>query len=165
MTRSGSGSLYDDDFFAWTQDQAAALRGTPPEVFGNRIDVAHVAEEIEDLGKRDLREVHSFLTRLFEHLIKVKGAPTSQDVPHWRAEIRYFHDSAIEAFSESMRQLLDMDSIWRKGRKRGQSFFTDIGVRFSPPLSCPFVLDEVLTNEFDVDAALTRLEISDETAS
>lgn len=121
MTRSGSSSLYDDDFFAWTQDQAAALRGMPPEVFGNHVDIAHVAEEIEDLGTRDLREVQSFLSRLFEHLIKVKGAPTSQDVPHWRAEIRYFHDSASEAFSASMRQVLDLDSIWLKGRKRGQS--------------------------------------------
>jgi hypothetical protein len=40
---------YDDDFYAWTQHQAAVLRSMP--VTDNRFDREHVAEEIEDLGK------------------------------------------------------------------------------------------------------------------
>ena len=54
MTRSPPASIsvfnYDDDFFAWTQEQAAALRRLPNEAVGDAIDIAHVADEIEDLG-------------------------------------------------------------------------------------------------------------------
>lgn len=72
-------ALYDADFFVWTQRQAAALRAMPRDA---SIDVDHVAEEIEDLGKRDLREVTSFLARLVEHLLEIKASPGLQDHAH-----------------------------------------------------------------------------------
>ena len=78
--------MYDDDFFAWTQEQAAALRELPREGVGDGIDIGHVAEEIEDLGKRDLREVVSFLARLIQHVLKIGSSAKSHDVSHWRSE-------------------------------------------------------------------------------
>ena len=45
--------LYDTDFYAWTQDQARKLR----EVRDNRLDAEHLAEEVADLGKSELRAV------------------------------------------------------------------------------------------------------------
>ena len=38
-------SLYDDDFYAWTQRQAELLRRLP--AVGNELDLEHIAEEIE----------------------------------------------------------------------------------------------------------------------
>jgi Domain of unknown function DUF29 len=40
-------SLYDEDFSAWTQQQAELLRRLP--AFGNELDLVHIAEETEDL--------------------------------------------------------------------------------------------------------------------
>ena len=51
---------YDDGFFARTQAQADALRHLTPSSIGDRVDLEHVAEEIADLGRRDLREVESY---------------------------------------------------------------------------------------------------------
>ena len=58
--------LYDEDFFRWTQRQAAALRALPGQPAADLapqdvalLDIAHVAEEIADLGRRALREVMS----------------------------------------------------------------------------------------------------------
>ena len=49
--------LYDEDFYAWTQQQAEALR---THFKGdNRLDVEHLAEEVEDLGKSELQAVES----------------------------------------------------------------------------------------------------------
>ncbi len=73
MTRSPKMAAYDDDFFAWTQEQAAALRHLPASVVGEDVDVAKVAVEIEDLGRRDLRDVRANLKRMIEHLIKIDG--------------------------------------------------------------------------------------------
>ena len=47
------GSLYDDDFYAWTQQQAELLRRGPAAA--NRLDYDLIAEEIEDLGERAAR--------------------------------------------------------------------------------------------------------------
>ena len=43
---------YDQDFYAWTQEQAALLR----EGAVQELDVINLAEEVEDLGARDQRE-------------------------------------------------------------------------------------------------------------
>jgi Domain of unknown function DUF29 len=57
---------YDEDFFEWTQHTAALLRaGRMAEV-----DVEHLAEEVEDMGKRDRREVDGRVTVLLTHLLK-----------------------------------------------------------------------------------------------
>src|SRR5713226_2577936 len=59
-------SLYDQDFVAWTSETAQLLRAGRFD----EVDIEHVAEEIEDMGKRDKRELHSRLTVLLLHLLK-----------------------------------------------------------------------------------------------
>jgi hypothetical protein len=45
--------LYDEDFYAWANEQAALLRsGRLTEA-----DIAHIAEEIESMGKTEKREL------------------------------------------------------------------------------------------------------------
>ena len=46
---------YDEDFYAWTQHQAALLRTEKWQ----DLDYTNLAEELESLGKRDLRELES----------------------------------------------------------------------------------------------------------
>ena len=58
--------LYEHDFFEWTVRNAELLRaGRLAEA-----DLEHIAEEIEDMGKRDRRELESRLAVLFVHLLK-----------------------------------------------------------------------------------------------
>jgi hypothetical protein len=59
-------SDYEHDFFLWTQTQAQALRAKDWPA----LDVAHLAEEIEDLGKRDRRAVESYLEVRLRHGLK-----------------------------------------------------------------------------------------------
>ncbi len=161
MTRSPATSTYDDDFFAWTREQAAALRKIPKAAVGPFIDIEHVAGEIEDLGKRDLREVTSFLARLFEHLIKIDACRGSADVPHWYAETLVFQSSAAASFSASMRQSIDLARIWAQSRKRINVFLDKVGVPPSSRTDCPFTLDELLSDDFDLGLALARLDAAE----
>ncbi len=75
---------YDDDFAAWTREQARILRtGRFSE-----LDIEHLIEEIEDLGASERRALESRLGVLLGHLLKWKYQP---DYPHrksWRATIR-----------------------------------------------------------------------------
>ncbi len=159
MTRNeriSSPATYDGDFYLWTQQQAAALRLTR-DVIGASVDVEHLAEEIEDLGKRDLREVGSLLTRLIEHLLKIEACPDSRDRPHWLSEAGHFQSSAVDAFTSGMRQLLVLEKIWKRGCREARLYLGEVDVAFLPPVTCPFALDELLSEDFDIKAALSKL--------
>jgi hypothetical protein len=52
-------TLYDTDFDAWTQQQAAALRVKA----WNQLDVEHLAEEVEGLRKTERNALRSQLRR------------------------------------------------------------------------------------------------------
>ena len=48
-------SSYDQDYYLWFVDQARLLRGG----MWQHVDVDHLAEELEDMGKREKRALRS----------------------------------------------------------------------------------------------------------
>ena len=80
-----STALYDQDFYAWTQEQAALLR----EGKWHELDLANLAEEIESLGKRETRELEHRLEVLVLHLLKWRYQPDKRRTGHsWEDTIR-----------------------------------------------------------------------------
>ena len=76
------GVLYNTDFHAWTREQAALLKsGRLAE-----IDMNHLIEEIESMGKNERRELKSRLVILIMHLLKWQIQPERQS-NSWRATI------------------------------------------------------------------------------
>ncbi len=59
-------SLYESDFYAWTQRQSLLLRNQQWQ----QIDLVNVIEEIESLGKQQRQELRSRLAVLIGHLLK-----------------------------------------------------------------------------------------------
>ena len=59
-------TLYEQDFWLWTQTMAEALKS------GNfsQLDLEHLADEVESLGRSDRRELQSRLIVLLMHLLK-----------------------------------------------------------------------------------------------
>jgi hypothetical protein len=57
---------YDEDFFAWTQEQARLLRAGEL----TDVDAENLAEEIESVGRSDRREIRNRLIVLLAHLLK-----------------------------------------------------------------------------------------------
>ena len=135
--------LYDEDFYDWTQRQAAILRALPrePGVELAPLDIVHLAKEIEDLGKRDLRE----------------AVPATRDAGHWHAEAVNVQLAARRAFSPSMRRLLDVDDIWIGGCRAAGRFLKDHGARDPSRDACPVMLDDLLAADFDVEAVVGRI--------
>ncbi len=67
-------NLYDTDFYAWTQEQAALIKA---KAF-NKLDLSHLFEEVEDMGNRHADELESRLEILLMHLLKWKYQPILQ---------------------------------------------------------------------------------------
>ena len=63
--------LYEQDYFAWTQDQADALRRRSI----NELDWENLLEEVEGLGKQQRSELRSHLIILLVHLLKWRIQP------------------------------------------------------------------------------------------
>jgi Domain of unknown function DUF29 len=57
---------YEQDFYAWTQEQTQFLRSGQWQL----IDIQNLAEEIEDMGRAEKRELESRLEILLMHLLK-----------------------------------------------------------------------------------------------
>jgi hypothetical protein len=79
---------YEQDFYGWTQDQAAKLRRAADSRvnLSDPIDLANLAEEIESLGASQLRELYSRYLMLLVHLLKWQHQPVKR-TPSWRGTI------------------------------------------------------------------------------
>jgi hypothetical protein len=76
-------SLYDCDFYAWANEQAALLRdGKFAEA-----DIPNIAEEIESIARREKRELVNCLTRLLVYLLKWQCQPLYRS-DSWRLSIK-----------------------------------------------------------------------------
>lgn len=62
---------YDKDIVAWADEQARLLRAGR---FDLR-DIEHIAEEIEDVGQSEQRELANRMAKLLAHLLEWKYQP------------------------------------------------------------------------------------------
>jgi hypothetical protein len=80
---AASADLYEADFYAWTQAQAALLR----ERQWSHLDLPNLIEEIESLGKRERQELENRLAILMGHLLKWEYQPQHRS-RSWLATLR-----------------------------------------------------------------------------
>ncbi len=140
------GNLYEDDILLWSERQAALLRrlAAGEHVNDRHLDWANLGEEIEALGRAELRTVEALLTQAIVHRLKQTCWPLSNEVPLWHCrEIRRRQDAA-DAFSPSMRQRVDLPRINRRAMQRLETTLDGVPPGPAPDLSA-VTLDEWLT--------------------
>jgi Domain of unknown function DUF29 len=64
-------TAYEKDIIAWSKEQANLLRSGK----FSAIDIEHIAEEIEDVGKSEQRELANRMAVLLSHLLKWQYQP------------------------------------------------------------------------------------------
>lgn len=102
-------TLYDEDFVAWTEQQAAALRAAAHGGANQPLDWENLAEEIDSLGKSDRRELCSQIYSLIRHLAKLEFSPATEPRRGWRESVRDGRRQAelVLADSPSLKPQLD----------------------------------------------------------
>ncbi|MBM3774323.1 MAG: DUF29 domain-containing protein [Acidobacteria bacterium] len=138
--------LYDQDFFAWTQKTAALVRARRFD----QLDVNYLAEEIEDLGRRDRREVSSRLTVLMTHLLKWQLQPEQrQRSKSWIATIDTQRRELEGIFEQSPSLKPYAAEYMEKAYLRAvKSFRLETGLDRPLPATPPFTLEQILDNDF-----------------
>lgn len=135
---------YEDDVVAWASEQARLLRSGQFE----RLDREHIAEEIEDVGKSEQRELASRMAVLLAHLLKWRhqperrGASWQKTILAQRKEIAYgLHDTPSLAGKLCEARWLEM--VWAKALAQAVS---ESGLDCFPD-TCPWAVDEEVLNE------------------
>ena len=77
-----AGTSYDKDVILWSEEQARLLRAGR----FSELDIEHLADEIEDVGKSEKRELASRMAVLLAHLLKWTRQPEIR-TNSWRATI------------------------------------------------------------------------------
>jgi hypothetical protein len=153
-------SLYDDDIVTWAEEQAAALRALAerPDL-SNAVDWENVAEEIESVGRSQVRAVESLLIQVLAHLLKQASAPIAPAISHWRQETLTFQQAAYLRFEPSMRRRLCWDQIWAIARTNAEANLLVYGQELLPdlPSICPVPPEALLTSRFDLDGVLNAI--------
>ena len=134
-------TAYDQDAYAWALEQAKLLRAGKLE----QLDVEHIAEEIESMGKSERRALVSQLARLLMHLLKWEFQPERRS-RSWRLTIQ-------DAQAKTDRLLRDNPSL--KGMlpelmgeayedaRRAAAIETDLEPD-TFPTDCLYAFDEVM---------------------
>jgi hypothetical protein len=135
-------SLYEKDFYAWTQQQAELLRRLP--VVGNEIDLEHIAEEIEDLGRSDLRAARSLCQHIIEHLLKLEYSGLDEPAHHWRDEIVEWRLQLEQILTRSIEAKLDLPAQYRAALRLVRRLEHDVpGLMSRLPADCPYTLEQI----------------------
>jgi hypothetical protein len=154
-------SLYDDDIYAWAQQQAEALRrlAETRRDLPNELDLENVAEEIEAVGRSELREVESFIRLIFVHLIKAASAPQARPYRKWEKEVRVFRADLLRNLTRSMRAMIDVNSEWKLAIIKADGELSEDGDEILLGLSVesPFSLEELTGEDFDFEKAVARI--------
>ncbi len=144
-TRHSELCLYDEDFYAWTMMTAALLR---QRRFAE-VDIAHLAEELEDMGKRERRALESHLRNVTLHLLKwrsqseKRGASWRQSIRNGRIEIqKLLRDSP--SLTGYIPQMLEDEYVAARADAIDETGLS--GEIF--PIHCPFTVEQVMDSEF-----------------
>ena len=137
-------ALYDQDYYAWTQQQAELLRHLP--LTGNRIDAENVAEEIEDLGRSELRAAQSLVEHIIEHLLKLEFSGLEGPADHWRDEIVEWRLQLDKTLTRSIEAKLDLPRRYRAALRLVRRLERDVpGLMSCIPSACPYQLEQIVS--------------------
>ena len=145
--------LYEQDFYAWTQAQAAALRSLADLRPNLDLDFPHLIEELEDLGMARRAAVRSHLRRIIEHCLKLEYSRARYPRAGWRDSIIEARANIQDEITPSLRRDLEeyLPRLWIQARNKadnGLRGHREPDAADQLPADPPYVLDDLLTDDW-----------------
>lgn len=146
-------SLYQTDYYAWTKQQAAALRAMAARRESSTLDLENLAEEVESLGRSDLNTVRSQVRRIIEHLLKLEFSPSTLPRADWRYSVAQARDEVEDHITASMYPdvAADLAKLFGRARRAAALGLAGHGERDAAQAlrtTCPYSLDQIVTHDW-----------------
>ncbi len=140
-------TTYENDIVAWANEQAQLLRTKQFTL----LDWEHLAEEIEDVGKSEQRELASRMAVLLCHLLKWQYQPARQGTS-WQVIIKTQRERIRYRLRKtpSLKQCLNDTEWWADAWADACTAAekeTAIPYDKFPP-HCPWTMTEVLSDDY-----------------
>jgi hypothetical protein len=141
---------YETDVIAWANEQAALLRSGNLEL----IDIEHLAEEIEDVGKSEARELANRWALLLTHLLKWKYQPIRRGTS-WQLTIKEQREmikrriQRTPSLRSSLKDTEWLDDAWTDAKYQAAKE-TEMAYDVFPE-SNPWTEAQILSNEYFPD--------------
>ena len=140
-----SDSIYEKDYYLWLKTTAERLK----QGDFSAVEINHLIEEIESMGRKEKSALSSNLQILLMHLLKYKYQSEKRS-NSWRFTIFEHRDRLIELFEESpslkpyFKEVIN--KCYGKARKKA-AIETGIDIVLFPT-DIPFTLEEILDTEY-----------------
>jgi hypothetical protein len=132
---------YDKDVILWSKEQARLLRAGR----FSELDIEHLADEIEDVGKSEKRELANRMAVLLAHLLKWSRQPENR-TSSWRATINDQRKRIALAIKETpslktvMRDPDWREDVWLDARAQARK---EMGLAEEDlPEACPWTMEQ-----------------------
>lgn len=148
MAKHTQQKKYEKDFYAWALQSAQLIR----EGKFAEVDIEHVAEEIESMGKSEKRELISRLAVLIAHLLKWQFQPLRRS-RSWKYTLKEQRFELNDLLSESPSLKPELNKQIVQAYERALLIVQkETGFeRKKFPSTCPFTLKQVLNQNFFPD--------------
>ncbi len=137
--------LYEQDFYAWANEQAALLRAGKL----GEADIEHIAEEVESLGKSEKREFVSRLIVLVVHLLKWRFQPSLRG-RSWKLSVeeqRIAIDAHLADNPSLKTVVAEATALAYRQARIGAQRETDLDTTVFPA-QCPWTFEEMMDEDF-----------------
>jgi Domain of unknown function DUF29 len=136
--------LYQDDLYAWAQNQAALLRAGRFDA----LDLEHLIDEVEDLAGSLKSAVRSRATTIMEHLLKLQHSPAKSPRLAWRETVRTQRTRLLNDLTPSLQRHLAhrLAALYDRARHDAEGSLRDHGEHAAAdalPATCPYTLDQI----------------------
>jgi len=145
--------LYEHDFNAWIHNQISLLKAGKT----NEIDIEHLIEELEDMGKSNLRELESRFIILIAHLLKWQFQLATLETQWQDFEGKSWRKTIIEQRAQLLHLLRKVPSLKRELPNAIIDAYPDaldlaIDETNLPestfPKTCPYTIEQLLDKYF-----------------
>ena len=145
-------TLYETDFYAWTQQQSGKLR----QLLGSRtnldVDIENIAEEIGSMGRSNRHQLVTRLAQLDEHLMKLAFSLAWEPRRQWKKSVTGQRFSIAKLLRQNPSLRRELPDLLAEAHEDALRVFDDdklieLTMDALPGL-CPFELDDMLDGDW-----------------
>lgn len=146
VTQNQLQKLYEIDDYLWLEETIKLLKAKDLE----NLDLDHLIEELEDLGRNNLNKVRSLLRQIIIHILFLQywEQEYERNYRHWEGEIIAFRDDLNNSLTTTLKNKLseELDHIYNVSVKF-VSKKTGLSVDIFPD-NCPYSLEQLLDDNW-----------------
>jgi Domain of unknown function DUF29 len=137
-------SIYDQDFYVWTEVQAELLRQRRFEA----LDLENLIEEVEGLGDTKKSAVLNHARMIMEHLLKLQHSPAedprrgTESIPEHRIRLEFDLTPRLRQILED--ELPRVYAIVRRTTARKLELYGEDVAAAALPAVCPYNVDQII---------------------